>query len=76
MVHIFSYLMIGLVGLLSMIFDPAGDAAAWERVMTPEAHPALVEALEALRSADQFDASSIEAALTPVVNPRTAARTS
>jgi glutamyl-tRNA synthetase len=46
---------------------PADDAAAWERVMTQEARPALVNALEALRSADGFDPASIEAALSPVV---------
>ena len=46
---------------------PADDAAAWERVMTPEVRPALVDALEALRSADDFDPASIEAALSPVV---------
>jgi len=46
---------------------PADDAAAWERVMTREARPALVDALEALRSADGFDPASIEAALSPVV---------
>jgi glutamyl-tRNA synthetase len=46
---------------------PADDAAAWERVMTREARPALVDALEALRSVDGFDPASIEAALSPVV---------
>jgi glutamyl-tRNA synthetase len=46
---------------------PADDAAAWERVMTREARPALVDALDALRSADGFDPASIEAALSPVV---------
>ena len=54
--------------LIRFLFaGPADDAAAWERVMTPEARPVLVEALEALRSADGFDPASIEAALSPVV---------
>ena len=45
---------------------PADDAAAWEKVMTPEVRPALADALEALRAADGFDPASIEAALSPV----------
>ena len=54
--------------LIRFLFaGPADDAAAWERVMTPEARPALADALEALRSADGFDPASIEAALSPVV---------
>jgi glutamyl-tRNA synthetase len=54
--------------LIRFLFaGPADDAAAWERVMTREARPALVDALEALRSADGFDPASIEAALSPVV---------
>jgi glutamyl-tRNA synthetase len=54
--------------LIRFLFaGPADDAAAWEKVMTPEARPALASALEALRAADGFDAASIEAALSPVV---------
>jgi len=54
--------------LIRFLFaGPADDAAAWEKVMTPEARQALAGALEALRAADGFDAASIEAALSPVV---------
>jgi glutamyl-tRNA synthetase len=54
--------------LIRFLFaGPADDAAAWERVMTPEVRPALVDALEALRSVGSFDPASIEAALSPVV---------
>ena len=54
--------------LIRFLFaGPADDPAAWERVMTREVRPALVDALEALRSADGFDPASIEAALSPVV---------
>ena len=45
----------------------AEDADAWERVMTPEVRPVLVDALEALRSAEGFDPASVEAALSSVV---------
>jgi glutamyl-tRNA synthetase len=54
--------------LIRFLFvEPADDAAAWERVMTPDVRPVLVDALEALRSVDDFDPDSIEAALRPVV---------
>ncbi len=54
--------------LIRFLFaGPTDDAAAWERVMTQEARPALIDALEALRSADGFDPASVEAALSPVV---------
>jgi glutamyl-tRNA synthetase len=54
--------------LIRFLFaGPADDTAAWERVMTAEARPALADALEALRSADGFDPVSIEMALSPVV---------
>ncbi|MEK6271300.1 MAG: glutamate--tRNA ligase [Actinomycetota bacterium] len=54
--------------LIRFLFaGPVDDAAAWERVMTRDARPALVDALEALRCADGFDPASIEAALSPVV---------
>src|SRR4051794_24566738 len=54
--------------LIRFLFaGPADDVAAWEKVMTSEARPALGDALEALRAADGFDAASIEAALSPVV---------
>jgi glutamyl-tRNA synthetase len=54
--------------LIRFLFaGPGDDAAAWERVMTPEVRPALVDALEALRSVASFDPASIEAALSPVV---------
>jgi len=54
--------------LIRFLFaGPAEDPTAWERVMTREAGPVLVDALEALRSADGFDPASIEAALSPVV---------
>ena len=54
--------------LIRFLFaGPADDRAAWEKVMTPEARPALSDALDALRDAAGFDAASIEAALAPVV---------
>jgi glutamyl-tRNA synthetase len=54
--------------LIRFLFaGPADDAAAWERVMTPDARPVLVDALEALRSVDDFEPASIEAAVRPVV---------
>ena len=54
--------------LIRFLFqDPIDDPAAWRRVMTPEARPALAEALEALRDGGGFDPASIEAALRPVV---------
>jgi glutamyl-tRNA synthetase len=50
--------------LVSFLFEePAEDPAAWERVMTADARPALEAALEVLRYGDGFDAESIEAAL-------------
>jgi glutamyl-tRNA synthetase len=54
--------------LIRFLFaGPADDEAAWEKLMTPEARPALAEALEALRAAEGWDPASIEAALSPVV---------
>ena len=54
--------------LIRFLFaGPVDDAAAWERVMTPEARSVLSAALEGLRSADGFDPSTIEAALSAVV---------
>jgi glutamyl-tRNA synthetase len=54
--------------LIRFLFrEPAEDPAAWEKVMTPEARPALSEALEALRGADGFDAPRVEAALSAAV---------
>jgi glutamyl-tRNA synthetase len=54
--------------LIRFLFaGPAEDRAAWQKVMTPDARPALADALEALRAADGFDPASIEAALSPVV---------
>jgi len=46
---------------------PVDDPAAWENVMGPGVREALGYALEALRGADGFDASSIEAALSAAV---------
>jgi glutamyl-tRNA synthetase len=54
--------------LIRFLFaGPVDDAAAWEKLMMPEARPALADALAALRAADRFDPESIEAALSPVV---------
>ena len=54
--------------LIRFLFaGPVDDAGAWDRMLTPEARSVLSEALEALRSADGFDASAIEAALGQVV---------
>ncbi|TMK74129.1 MAG: glutamate--tRNA ligase [Actinobacteria bacterium] len=54
--------------LIRFLFaGPADDAAAWEKVMTPKARPALVDAVEALRAVDGFDPASIQAALSPIV---------
>jgi glutamyl-tRNA synthetase len=54
--------------LIRFLFaGPADDAAAWKRVMTPDVRPVLAAALDALRSMDGFDPTSIEAALRPVV---------
>ncbi len=50
--------------LIRFLFvEPPRDPAAWERVMTADAAPALAEALDALRAADGFDAASIERVL-------------
>lgn len=54
--------------LIRFLFSgPVDDPAAWKRVMTPEARPALSATLDALHSADGFDPATIEAALSPVV---------
>jgi glutamyl-tRNA synthetase len=54
--------------LIRFLFaGPADDAAAWERVMTPDVRPVLADALDALRTVDGCDPASIEAALRPVV---------
>jgi len=50
-----------------LFLGPLDDDAAREKVMTPEAGPALADALAALRAADGFDPASLEAALGPVV---------
>jgi glutamyl-tRNA synthetase len=50
--------------LVQFLFrEPVDDPAAWQKVMTADARPALIDALEALRRADGFDATAIEAAL-------------
>jgi glutamyl-tRNA synthetase len=43
--------------------EPEPNPAAWDKVMTPDAAPALAEALDALRATDGFDAASLEASL-------------
>jgi glutamyl-tRNA synthetase len=54
--------------LIRFLFEPpADDAAAWERVMSPESRPLLEAALEALRGVERFDPDEIEAALREVV---------
>jgi glutamyl-tRNA synthetase len=54
--------------LIRFLFEgPVDDAAAWERVMTPEAGTALSAVLDALRSADGFDPPTLEATLGSVV---------
>jgi glutamyl-tRNA synthetase len=54
--------------LIRFLFaGPVDDAAARDRVLTPEARSVLSAALEALRSADGFDPAAIEAALGQVV---------
>jgi glutamyl-tRNA synthetase len=54
--------------LIRFLFaGPVEDAAARDRVLTPEARSVLSAALEALRSADGFDPGAIEAALGRVV---------
>jgi glutamyl-tRNA synthetase len=50
-----------------LFVEPERDPAAWERVMTPDAAPALAEALEALRATDGFDTASVEASLTAAI---------
>jgi glutamyl-tRNA synthetase len=54
--------------LIRFLFtEPVDDPVAWKKVMGPGAREALGDALEALRGADDFDASSIEAALSAAV---------
>jgi glutamyl-tRNA synthetase len=54
--------------LIRFLFaGPADDRAAWDKVMSAEARTGLSGALEALRATPGFDAESIEAALSPVV---------
>jgi glutamyl-tRNA synthetase len=54
--------------LIRFLFaDPVEDLGAWEKVMTPDARDPLTRARDALRSADGFSATSIEAALSPIV---------
>ncbi len=54
--------------LIRFIFaEPQNDPAAWEKVMTPDARSALVDALEVLRGIDGFDAASLEAGLQAMV---------
>jgi glutamyl-tRNA synthetase len=54
--------------LIRFLFaEPVEDAGARDRVLTPEARPVLSDALQALRSADGFDAAAVEAALGQVV---------
>ncbi|MGH2965191.1 MAG: glutamate--tRNA ligase [Solirubrobacterales bacterium] len=50
-----------------LFVEPARDPAAWEKVMSGDAAPALDGALEALRGADGFDVESVEAALEAAV---------
>jgi glutamyl-tRNA synthetase len=54
--------------LIRFLFsDPAEDADAREKVMTPAAVDALADAVEVLRSVAAFDAASIESALETAV---------
>jgi glutamyl/glutaminyl-tRNA synthetase len=60
--------------LIRFLFaEPVDDPVAWEKVMRPGAREGLVQALEALRGADGFDAEAVEAALSAMVE-RTGAK--
>ncbi|MGH2993703.1 MAG: glutamate--tRNA ligase [Solirubrobacterales bacterium] len=57
--------------LVRFLFEePGDDPAAWERVMTAEAGPLLVAALEALRDSASFEPEAIEGALRALVERR------
>ena len=57
--------------LVRFLFEePGDDRAAWERVMTAEAGPLLVAALEALRDSASFEPEAIEGALRALVERR------
>jgi glutamyl-tRNA synthetase len=54
--------------LISFLFEePVDDPRAWDTVMTPDARPLLVAALEALRGLQNFEVAEIESALRGVV---------
>jgi glutamyl-tRNA synthetase len=54
--------------LIRFLFtEPVDDDAAWRKVMSADARPALADARDALTAADGFDASTIEEALSGVV---------
>jgi glutamyl-tRNA synthetase len=54
--------------LVRFLFEePAEDAAAWERVMSPESRPLLEAALRALREVEPFEPEAIEPALRGLV---------
>ena len=54
--------------LIRFLFgEPVDDPDAWRKVMTDGAREGLVEALEALRAANDFDPEELEAALSAVV---------
>jgi glutamyl/glutaminyl-tRNA synthetase len=60
--------------LIRFLFaEPVDDPVAWEKVMKPGVREGLVQALEALRGADGFDAEAVEAALSAMVE-RTGAK--
>jgi glutamyl-tRNA synthetase len=57
--------------LVRFLFEePGDDRAAWERVMTAEAGPLLVAALEVLRDSASFEPEAIEGALRALVERR------
>ena len=57
--------------LVRFLFEELGDdRAAWERVMTAEAGPLLVAALEVLRDSASFEPEAIEGALRALVERR------
>jgi glutamyl-tRNA synthetase len=55
--------------LIAFLFEPpVADERAWEKVMVPEAAPRLEGALTELREAEPFDARTLEARLTRLVD--------
>ncbi|HEX2129458.1 MAG TPA: glutamate--tRNA ligase [Solirubrobacterales bacterium] len=54
--------------LIAFVFEaPVEDERAWTRFMKPEVEPALAAALEVIRSAEPFDAPTLERSLEPLV---------